>query len=69
MIVSADDQIVLITEKLDRIRRDSVDVSSFTLADSTLVSDLKVLPCFCLKMINNVFLKLNDIRLNLCWGS
>lgn len=72
MIVSADDQIALITEKLDRILRESVDISSFTLADSRLVSDLKVLlDAFFKKMINNVFLKVNyaDIKLNLCWGS
>lgn len=71
VIVSADDQIALITEKLDRILRESVDISSFTLADSRLVSDLKVLPCFYLKMISNVFLRINyaDIKLNLCWGS
>lgn len=46
MILSADDQIALITEKLDRILKESVDISSFTLADSRLVSDLKVLQCF-----------------------
>lgn len=46
MILSADDQVALITEKLDRILKESVDISSFTLADSRLVSDLKVLQCF-----------------------
>lgn len=71
MIVSEDDQIALLTEKLDRILRESVDISSFTLADSRIVSDLRVLPFLYLKMINNVFLKINyaDIKLNLCWGS
>lgn len=71
MTVSADDQIALISEKLDRILRESVDISSFTLADCRLVSDLKVLPCFYSKMMNNVLLKINyaDIKLNLRWGS
>ncbi|XP_031717653.1 nesprin-2a isoform X2 [Anarrhichthys ocellatus] len=35
------DLMALITEKLDRIIRESVDISSFTLADPRLVSDLK----------------------------
>ncbi|KAM9339272.1 nesprin-2a [Symphorus nematophorus] len=38
---SADDQMALITEELNRILRESVDISSFTLADPGLVSDLK----------------------------
>ncbi|XP_068564553.1 nesprin-2a [Cebidichthys violaceus] len=35
------DLMALITEKLDRITRESVDISSFILADPRLVSDLK----------------------------
>ncbi|XP_035851599.1 nesprin-2 [Sander lucioperca] len=41
LMESADDQMALITEKLERIIRESVDISSFTLADPSLVSDLK----------------------------
>ncbi|XP_044023969.1 nesprin-2 isoform X2 [Siniperca chuatsi] len=41
LMESADDQMALITEKLDLIIRESVDISSFTLADPRLVSDLK----------------------------
>ncbi|KAF1376843.1 hypothetical protein PFLUV_G00215650 [Perca fluviatilis] len=41
LMESADDQMALITEKLERIIRESVDISSFTLADPRLVSDLK----------------------------
>ncbi|XP_076613023.1 nesprin-2a [Chaetodon auriga] len=41
LMESADDQLTLITEKLDRILRKSVDISSFTLADPRLISDLK----------------------------
>ncbi|XP_045916269.1 nesprin-2 isoform X3 [Micropterus dolomieu] len=41
LLESADDQITLITDKLDQIIRKSVDISSFTLADHRLVSDLK----------------------------
>lgn len=42
LILSADDQIALIQEKVDRILRESVDISSFTLSDPRLLSDLKV---------------------------
>ncbi|XP_073348713.1 LOW QUALITY PROTEIN: nesprin-2a [Pagrus major] len=38
---SAEDQMQMITEKLDRILTESLDISSFTLADPRLVSDLK----------------------------
>ncbi|XP_034756192.1 nesprin-2-like [Etheostoma cragini] len=41
LMESADDHMALITEKLERIVRESVDISSFTLADPRLVSDLK----------------------------
>lgn len=46
LILSADDQIALIKEKVDRILRESVDISSFTLSDPRLLSDLKVHSCF-----------------------
>lgn len=46
LMASADDQMALITEKLDQILRESVDISSFTLAAPRLVSDLKVHLCF-----------------------
>lgn len=46
LILSADDQTALISEKLDHVLRESVDISSFTLADPRLVSDLKVHLCF-----------------------
>lgn len=42
LMESADDQLTVIAEKLDRILRESVDISSFTLADHKLVFDLKV---------------------------
>ncbi|XP_068433248.1 nesprin-2a [Clinocottus analis] len=38
---STADLMALITEKLDQIIRESVDISSFTIADSRLTSDLK----------------------------
>ncbi|XP_078030046.1 nesprin-2a isoform X4 [Epinephelus lanceolatus] len=41
LMESADDQMALIKGKLDRIIRESVDISSLTLADSRLKSDLK----------------------------
>ncbi|XP_035534355.1 nesprin-2 isoform X4 [Morone saxatilis] len=41
LMKSADDQMALTTEKLDRILKESVDISSFTLADRRLLSDLK----------------------------
>nr|XP_046228198.1 nesprin-2 isoform X4 [Scatophagus argus] len=41
LVHSANDQMTLITEKLDRILRESVDISCFTLAHPRLVSDLK----------------------------
>ncbi|XP_071395749.1 nesprin-2-like [Centroberyx affinis] len=41
LIESADGQMALITEKLDRITRETMDISSFTLADPRTVSDLK----------------------------
>ncbi|XP_042359998.1 LOW QUALITY PROTEIN: nesprin-1-like [Plectropomus leopardus] len=41
LMESADDQMTLVMEKLDCIIRESVDISSFTLADPRLVSDLK----------------------------
>lgn len=47
LMESAEDQMEMITEKLDRILRESVDISSFNLADPTLLSDLEVhLSCF-----------------------
>lgn len=46
LILSADDQIALIKEKVDRILRESVDISSFTLSDPRLLPDLKVHSCF-----------------------
>lgn len=46
LIESADQQMALITEKLDQIIGESVDISSFILADPRLVSDLKVHLCF-----------------------
>ncbi|XP_059211817.1 nesprin-1 [Centropristis striata] len=41
LMESAEDQMALIAEKLDRIIRESVDISSFTLADPRLISDFK----------------------------
>ncbi|XP_044232894.1 nesprin-2-like isoform X4 [Thunnus albacares] len=41
LMESADNQMTLITERLDRIIRDPVDISSMTLADPRLVSDLR----------------------------
>ncbi|KAG8011392.1 Nesprin-2 [Nibea albiflora] len=41
LMESADDQMTLIREKLDQILRESVDISSFTLTDPRLLSDLK----------------------------
>ncbi|KAL7388816.1 hypothetical protein ABVT39_021245 [Epinephelus coioides] len=41
LMESADNQMALIKGKLDRIIRESVDISSLTLADSRLKSDLK----------------------------
>lgn len=49
------DLMALVTERLDRLIRESVDVSSFTLADPRLVSDLKVHLCV---YQNNVHLNL-----------
>lgn len=46
LIKSADDHRAIITDKLDRIIRKSVDISSLTLDDPSLVSDLKVHLCF-----------------------
>lgn len=42
LMESADDQMALITQKLDGIVRGSMDISSFILADPILLSDLKV---------------------------
>lgn len=55
LMESADNQMALITEKLDRIIRDPVDISSLTLADPRLVLDLKVHPCL-FQTINTLFL-------------
>ncbi|XP_026174095.1 nesprin-2a isoform X2 [Mastacembelus armatus] len=41
LMESADDQMVLITQKLDRVHRESIDITSLTLADPRLVFDLK----------------------------
>ena len=46
LMESADNQMAWITEKLDRIIRSPVDISSLTLADPRLVLDLKVHFCF-----------------------
>ncbi len=46
LLVSADVQMTQITEKLNWILGESVDISSFTLSDPRLVSDLKVSLCF-----------------------
>lgn len=40
---SADDLKALITEKLNLLLRESVDISSLTLSESTITTDLKVL--------------------------
>lgn len=42
LLESAEGQRASITQNLDRVIRESVDISSFTLADLTLVSDVKV---------------------------
>lgn len=55
LMESADDQMALITEKLERIIRESVDISSFTLADPSLVSDLKVLYIYFFKQLTLQF--------------
>ncbi|XP_040920887.1 nesprin-2a [Toxotes jaculatrix] len=41
LMESADDQIALITQRLDGIMRESIDIRSFNLADTSLQSDLK----------------------------
>lgn len=42
MMQAADDQKTLITEKLNQIIRQPVDISSLTLPDPTVLSELKV---------------------------
>lgn len=46
LMESADGHMVLLTENLQRIVRESVDISSFSLTDARLESDLKVHPGF-----------------------
>ena len=46
LMESADGHMVLITENLERIVRESVDISSFSLTDARLESNLKVHPDF-----------------------
>lgn len=42
LMKSADDQKTLITQQLNQITGQPVDISSLTLADSTILHDLKV---------------------------
>lgn len=42
LMKSAEDQRTLIMQKLNKLVGESVDISSLTLADSTLLPDLKV---------------------------
>ena len=53
----------MITEKLDRILRESVDISSFILVDPTLLSDLKVHPS-CFQTISTLILRVKYAHIN-----
>lgn len=46
LMESADDQMALIIQKLDKIIREPVEISSFTSIDPRLLSDLQVHFCF-----------------------
>ena len=64
LMESAEDQMEMITEKLNQILTKSVDISSFILADPSLLSDLKVhLSCF--QTISTLILGVKYAHINL----
>lgn len=56
LMESADDHLALITQKLDTIMSESMDISSFNLPDLSLQSDIKVRLCL-VQTINTLILR------------